>query len=397
MDIAQHNRKLVHYGKYVFALSTLLPFRRGNKKPTETLSTAELLNRYPQRVKMLWREKAGSLPAKSPHDAVESDRTGDFDDGLVMEIEGGWCHGRQCDWIGIDNVVLSELHRCDGPLAPKAVPGGWLNPRRIRRAVTTPRRLPQPVHVAGDVVVLNTSGSHNYFHWLCEVLPRLELVREAGLLQADAYVVDNYKPFHRQALELLGIPAAKVIEPHEGLLIQADRLIVPSLATAVSRRRLGARLQSRLGPATGVSQPPSQRRLYVSRRLARNRSLGNDAEVAALLASHGFESHCLERYTLAEQVRLFRDAAVVVGLHGAGLTNILLSPNPIDLIEIKPSNCDRDYFELLANEVGATYQQVSASRNRWRGPWHCPLEPLDNAVRDAIAASESELLAPHTA
>ncbi|WP_145344330.1 glycosyltransferase family 61 protein [Rosistilla ulvae] len=397
MDIANHNRKLVHYGKYVFALSTLLPFRLGKKKPTETLSTAELLDRYPRRVKLRWREEAGRLPVKSPRQAIKSDRTDDLADGLVMEIEGGWCHGRQCDWIGIDDVVLSELHRCDGPLAPKAVPGGWLNPRRIRRAMTTPRRLPQPVRVAGDVVVLNTSGSHNYFHWLCEVLPRLELVRQAGVLQADAYVVDNYKPFQRQALDLLGIPSDKVIEPHEGLLLHADRLIVPSLATTASRRRLSERLQSQLKSATNPPHAQPGRRLYVSRRLARNRSLGNDAEVAALLARHGFESHCLEQYTLEEQVRLFRDAAIVVGLHGAGLTNILLSARPIDLIEIKPSNCDRDYFQLLANEVGASCQQVAASRNRWRGSWHCPLEPLENAVLGAIAASETPLLANHTA
>lgn len=366
MDIAKHNRKLIHYRKYVFALPTLLPFRRGIEKPKQLDSTSDLMTAQADRMRFLWNE---------PSD-------GDF----VLEIAGGWCHGRRCEWIGIDDRALAEFQAGTGELAPQKVPSGWLSPRHYRRMLTTPNRLPKPVHIAGDVVVLNTSGSHNYFHWLCEVLPRLQLARQAGVEQADAYVVDNYKPFHRQALELLGISADKVIEPHEGLMIQADRLIVPSLASAAARRRLGFCLQTQAARGTAGQHSQPARRLHISRRLAKNRSLGNDAEVAALLARYDFETHCLEEYTLEDQIRLFRDASIIVGLHGAGLSNILLPQRPTSVIEIRPTSCNRNYFQLLANEVGAKHQVVPAKRPYWRGPWQCELPSLENAVNNAIAS-----------
>ncbi|WP_417730317.1 glycosyltransferase family 61 protein [Rosistilla oblonga] len=389
MDIAQHNRKLVHYGKYVFALSTLLPFRRGNKKPTETLSTAELLARYPERVKMLWRESAGIQQGNHPTSPLETVNANQADEGFVMEIAGGWCHGRHCDWIGLDDVVLSEPREKEGRFAPKPIPGGRLNPRYYRRLLTTPRRLPRPIHVDGTVMVLNKSGSHNYFHWLCEVLPRLELARQAGVAQADAYLVDCHKPFQRQALELLGVPLEKVIQPHEGLLVQAERLIVPSYATAASRRCLSETVLMRSGVQSDSKSGAGVRRIYVSRRHARKRSLGNEAEVAALLAAHGFEILCLEQFHLADQIRKFSDAAIVVGLHGAGLTNILWCRSAVQLIEIIPQNYARDYFELLASELAIPYQQVVATRKIRRSTFQCPLESLETVASNAIAAIET--------
>ncbi|WP_145342839.1 glycosyltransferase family 61 protein [Rosistilla ulvae] len=370
MDILKHNRKLIHRGKYVFAPTGLLPVRRGAKKPQRLDASRDLLAEYPDRMRLLW------------HDPAEG--------GSVIEIAGGWCYGRRCDWIGIDDRALADLHGDGSQLIPEMPPSGPLNPRYYRHRLTTSRRFPKPVQVDGDVVILNSPGSHNYYHWLRETLPRLELVRQAGIMQADAYVIDNYKSFQWQALQLLGIPAEKIIEPHQGLMLQANRLIVPSIATAGSRRRLGIRLQSQTDNTLAALDSKPSQRVYVSRRIAKKRSLGNDAEVAGMLAKHGFESHCLEEYNLEAQIRLFRDASIVVGMHGAGLVNILLTRRPLNLIEIRPESCHRDCFELLANELGVSYRRVTAGRGWWRAPWQCPLERLETAVVHAIATSESQ-------
>ena len=102
----------------------------------------------------------------------------------------------------------------------------------VRRASQHPVflrvRLPEVRSVAGSVAVLNTRGTDNYYHWLTDVLPRLELLRRAGA-EPEAYLVNRSTRFQRDMLDHLGITADRCLEyPH----LRADELIVPSLPDA---------------------------------------------------------------------------------------------------------------------------------------------------------------------
>ena len=59
--------------------------------------------------------------------------------------------------------------------------------------------LPPKQRIDGRVAVLNARYSHNYFHWLIEILPRVVPMRRAGIA-ADYYLVDCLSPFQQTAL-----------------------------------------------------------------------------------------------------------------------------------------------------------------------------------------------------
>lgn len=364
------NRGLIHFGKYVVAPATLLPIRRGAKKPYDFVTIDQLQAQFGDRVAI--------TPFDEPSDVESSN-------GFVAVLKNGWCHGRYCDWIGIDDRPLRDFRLFDGArrMSAKKYPMGRLNPRYYRQLLTTPDRFPKPTRVAGRVLVLNKGAAHNYYHWLAEVLPRLELARRAGWADADFYIVDCYKPFQRQTLERLGIPRERVIEPHNGLLIEADELIVPSLATAVARARTAEMMRQ----VFGVPSPPKlggTRRIFVSRKNARTRRIANESQLEEMLTPLGFEFHCLEQHSLAKQIQLFGEAAMIVGGHGAGLTNMMYSQAGTQIIEIAPSNYVRKCYAILSEELGHRYLRVEAQRSRRTRSLHVRCDALKAAVTESV-------------
>jgi capsular polysaccharide biosynthesis protein len=59
-----------------------------------------------------------------------------------------------------------------------------------------------------------------------------------------------------------------------------------------------------------------------------------------------------------QQVQLFARARVVVGAHGAGLTNTLWSPPGIDVIELLPEQLPDPGYRFLANFCGHRHHAV---------------------------------------
>jgi capsular polysaccharide biosynthesis protein len=63
----------------------------------------------------------------------------------------------------------------------------------------------------------------------------------------------------------------------------------------------------------------------------------------------------LEALSLAEQIALMQRAEAVMGIHGAGLTNLAFCQPGTIAIEIFPSNAVLPYFWSLAQVVGLNY------------------------------------------
>ena len=108
---------------------------------------------------------------------------------------------------------------------------GKLNPRFWKRVALNSlhkRFVPAVSRCSGRVAVLNCAGSHNYFHWIAEVLPRLWTLLQSGE-RADWYVADCYSRWQRASLAALGVQLDRVIQPHATFNVEADELLVPSL------------------------------------------------------------------------------------------------------------------------------------------------------------------------
>lgn len=99
------------------------------------------------------------------------------------------------------------------------------------------------------------------------------------------------------------------------------------------------------------SDKNKNRKIYVSRSPARIRFIKNDDEIQAIARNNGFEIIDCDNLSFDQQVALFGECSHVIGIHGAGLTNIVWRKNaPLTLLELFPENyVHPGYFWLAKN------------------------------------------------
>lgn len=123
-----------------------------------------------------------------------------------------------------------------------------------------------------------------------------------------------------------------------------------------------ARFRATLEGNAGTPQLLNPRLLYVSRRHAKSRRLMNEDDLCAALATEfGVDRIDNEMMSLIEQVQCYRDATVIIGPHGAGLTNLLFASRPSLLIEFYCLQ-RQFFFEDAARCLGVRYEAIEGER-----------------------------------
>lgn len=220
-----------------------------------------------------------------------------------------------------------------------------------------------------------TSG---YYHWLIEGVPRiLDLIDDGIDFDEFPLVMPPLELFHRQILEVLGIcPDTQVVTLMKGDWCHIDECIFPTANFPFGVPELDdpsggpdgdllRRIRRRLLDRISVLSPEDRRtskRLYISRAQATKRKFTPETEAAVkrILEAEGFQTVYLENLPWVEQALLVAGAEHIVGLHGAGLTNILFGP-PRSLIEFQNPLEPRPYFALMARELEIEYAYIVGS------------------------------------
>jgi tetratricopeptide (TPR) repeat protein/capsular polysaccharide biosynthesis protein len=251
-----------------------------------------------------------------------------------------------CNAIAVitpDNYLLADLSRdYPGklPVCQKNDPG--------KHRVFELDVFPPLETIDGNIAILSGLSGNVYFHWMVDILPRIELLRQGGfdLEKIDGFVVNSYQQsFQRETLGLLGIPEGKIIESDRVPHIKAKQLICPSFpgdlgwpppwAIHFLRREFFGKLTLKSG---------YPERIYISRSQARYRKVFNETEVIEVLSEAGFVPIWLESLSFEEQIALFSQAKVIVSPHGSGLTNIIFCQRGTKVIEFMSPHYIGHYY-----------------------------------------------------
>jgi Glycosyltransferase 61 len=193
----------------------------------------------------------------------------------------------------------------------------------------------------------------NYFHWMTFHLPKLLLLEELGwngpIIGPSASQLTECT-FLGQTLNAVGFPPATCIQA-DSKLFEVERLAVVNLDPFPDR--LLDQLRSRLArPARGSRL----RRFYISRKGSAWRRLANEAEIVPLLVRRGFEILDPGLLSFTAQAEAMAEAGVVLGLHGAGLTNMILCKPGTTIAEITdPIRFPQPSYYALASALGHRY------------------------------------------
>ena len=203
--------------------------------------------------------------------------------------------------------------------------------------------------------VIDNYSPDNYHHWIIDCLPRLLRAEEE---HPDEHVLvlptdyqQSYIPFTLQVFP--GIRQIRWVGARTKTRVRQ---------LAFVSRQTGDRLTSQLVEVANrlrsvSGEPGTARRLYFSRADASWRRARNEREVVPVLRSFDFEIIHIDREKPWEQIRASAGANLIVGVHGAALTNLMFMQPGGRLLELRHGyDTFFEAYSPMAEQLGVEYQ-----------------------------------------
>ncbi len=307
---------------------------------------------------------------------------GDYPPALVLEVEGGFAYrGAVYQLTDADDEELSVLYTTcranDRPHIHELTPRD-LSEKRVRTYDSTERR----------VLYLSSAGSFNYGHWIVDDLPRVKLLLDES--RPTTVIVQSFPGMdgvrEKSILSLCPgrdirvefLPAEEVAYAQK-LTYVSPVSFHPYMKNPDAIAFLREEGRRRFGASVGGGDAPG-RLIYVRRRAERGRILRNAAPVEKYLKERSFLIVDPERLSFPEQVEIFADASVIVGVMGAAMCNTVFSRPDASVIYLAPDNWVEPFYWDLASVLGHNYHAVHGRRMRINDAPHLDDFSIDTSL-----------------
>ncbi|MGE0600064.1 MAG: DUF563 domain-containing protein [Dehalococcoidia bacterium] len=275
---------------------------------------------------------------------------------------------------------------------------GWQTHTRVGRATVG---LPSPTsflwskYARRNQVHISTARSllspwpENYFHFLVDVLPKLAIMNRSSVDETTPILVSAHlakqKYFHEAVIQG-DLSSLHFVSPKEGTYVALDELFLAQ--TSIFDKGLTCDVLRLLNAPARTAIPA--KRVFLNRRPEYGRCLDNFNDISEILTKLNFTMLYTEDMTLSEQMTLLSETRFLVGIHGAGLANMIFAANgPLSVMEIVPRHADLNQdFELLANSLGFDYVRVFGIDEPYphkRSNFHVDPESFSNFIEAFIA------------
>ena len=268
------------------------------------------------------------------------------------------------------SIIKAETFRllpnCGTPL----ISDRWILPQLIHVPIeSVPAIIPSLLQVAPDRFMFDASVnelpmienvsvigfSKNYYHWLIEDLPRLQLIeKEQSLSNVRLAVSLSISRWQVQLLSMMGIDVRNLERIPLAQGVRVRKSIIP---TRLSRDMLPHPdairfLRNRL--VSEQASPKKGKRLYLARGVQSNggRAFVNEGTLIRRLKKAGFELIDCGQLSIQEQQKLFRDAEIVAGPAGAAMTNMIFGPPGAKLLHFAADGAAGNAFSGICSLIG---------------------------------------------
>ncbi len=221
-----------------------------------------------------------------------------------------------------------------------------------------------------DIVVFNCvqEGGYKYYHWLCEIYPRLFYIKL--YIENNPHLFVNKKivlllyyhnDFIKQFLEILNLKNIVICPYNPTLEYQAQvaYLYTPAFCGNPSKDAINIIRKSLFNNSVCVPK------INILIKRNNNGIINNFDAVYNLLKTNYsdyewiiFDSEDEISKNSIKTIQLFSQANLIVGVHGAGLTNMIFSSPQAKIIELHPDNCGNVCYWHLSHIIENTYTML---------------------------------------
>lgn len=229
--------------------------------------------------------------------------------------------------------------------------------------------------IKGNVLSLiqGASATENYGHWLLDIIPKLIIVKKFRELNSfDAILLPNLKKrFQKDSLEYFNLINSKILDGSKIRHISADKITIPGhpyweinkhqfeTVANVDKDILHSIRQIYLSDKN-LNEPKKKEKIFIDRSDSKfnHNKLVNNAQIIEYLKEKNFSIIRLSELSFDEQIKLFYNAKLIIGSHGAGLTNLMFCRPSTRIIEIGDPNSDCYVFKNISKIQNLNYKFI---------------------------------------
>lgn len=200
-------------------------------------------------------------------------------------------------------------------------------------------------------------GERNYWHFLHDLLGEVVLAKKYVYNAENIpYLISEdlaKQPFFKQAIaESNYLSGLNWVVQKKDQYIRAGNAYFLQVQPNKKETLLGVRSLFNLPLADGAQN----RKVFLTRNPKRIRYLKNAGEIELIAVKYGFEIIDADTLSFSEQIKLFRQVRFFVGIHGAGLINMVFRQGaPMNLLELFPQNYIQPHYFWLSKDLGFDY------------------------------------------
>ncbi|MBI5971506.1 MAG: glycosyltransferase family 61 protein [Deltaproteobacteria bacterium] len=214
-------------------------------------------------------------------------------------------------------------------------------------------------------IMLSANYSYNYYHFVCEILPKFNLLNEMHVPKSAPLLVDDVVadvPQFKELLDFFNAEGREIIYLKKGYGYKIKRLYYLSFINVIPPNykdvdaadftdfQFDTRgidfLRNKLLRLRGPANHP--KRIFLSRQNASRLRRYNEDEVINVFKKYDFEVVTLESWSISEQVSLFNNAEFIAGATGAAFTNIIFCSPNCKILCFQPKRNDISAFSTIA-------------------------------------------------
>jgi capsular polysaccharide biosynthesis protein len=222
-------------------------------------------------------------------------------------------------------------------------------------------------------ILITDHYSGSFFHWFGDVLQKLELIKNKKNLNSYTIIfpyetISEYAEYTLVKYNLNYI----ILNKYRKATIN-ELIILPHLSSPTGnfRPELVTRIRNRFRIRDDINK---NLRIFISREKAERRKLLNEYELIPVLKKYNFKIVYMEELNFRSQIELISKANILIGLHGAGLTNMLWLPKKSKVLEIRARNDNSNncYFSL-ASALGLDYYYLLSKNKEYKNIYDAEL------------------------
>lgn len=295
-----------------------------------------------------------------------------FAAGLRQAEYSNW----QTVWTKRDNCLLlspSLAHIDNNKVCIEAIYGPHKNTDPVWRHQSNSMFR----NLSGDFtsIVSRWNQGDNYYHWFMDGLTRLYHL-DTFPTDCRILVPRDLPSYAQHSLKILGLNHRIEETSGEDLQIERYWFAGPTMLTGCPDPAGTSWIRNRILPKK-IQVP--EKLLYVER-TAGTRSCSNSLELRQFFANRGWDIVDPGTLPLDQQIDLFASARLVVGVHGAALTNLLWMSPGARVLELMPSKRRNGCYASLAHVIGLHHETMVVNSDR-HGKMSIPLGKLEQRVQ----------------